>query len=88
MFERGESSRTRQEEPREIAVDIITEAYATIPGYEMPPILRDETPEEQQGEYRDIQMVATQARAVEPHVEVEVREDQAATPAESDPDEE
>ena len=47
MFERGESSRTRQEEPREIAVDIITEAYATIPGYEMPPILRDDTPEEQ-----------------------------------------
>ena len=31
-------------------------------------------------------MVTTQARAVEPHVEIEVREDQTATPAGSDPD--
>ena len=47
MFERGESSRTREDDAWDITVDVITEAYATIPGYEMPPILRDETPEEQ-----------------------------------------
>ena len=46
MSEWGESSRAREEEAREIIVDTITEAYATIPGYEMPPVLREQTPDE------------------------------------------
>ena len=54
MFERGESSRAREEDAWEISVDVITEAYATISGYEMPPILRVEAPDEEQGEYREI----------------------------------
>ena len=44
--------------------------------------------EEHQGEFREIQMDTTQPRAMEPRVEAEAREDQAATPAEAEPDDE
>ena len=71
MLEQGESSRVRDGESREILVDTINDAYATISGYEMPPVLRDTTPDEEQGEFRDIQIDTTQLRVMEPHIEAE-----------------
>ena len=101
MFERGESSRPREEEvheevrevrevaPRDFISDVITVSYDTIPRYTMPPILRDDTPEEQRGDFLDIYLDAIQSRATEPYVEREAREEPVtAVPVEDDPDEE
>ena len=71
---RGESSRPREEEvheevrvvrevaPRDFISDVITVSYGTIPGYTMPPILRDDTPKEQRGDFLDIHLDAIQSR--------------------------
>ena len=98
MFEHGESSRPREEvredvpetavDTWDIVTDVITVSYATILGYVMPPILRDDTPEEQRGDYRDVQLDTIQPRMTEPYVEMEVeaREEPTAIPAEDDSD--
>ena len=55
-----------------IIVDNITEAYAIIPGYEMPPVLREQTSdEEEQGECHEVHIDTIQPRAIELHIEAE-----------------
>ena len=99
MAERGEPSRPRVEEVREVVpeaavdirgfiTDVITVSYDTIPGYVMPRITIDETPEEEQGEYQDIHLDTIPSGVTEPFsaLEIESRGDRTDEPVETDRD--
>ena len=101
MSKNGESSRPREEEvleevwevrevtTRSFISDMFTASLDPIPGDTMPPILRDDTPEDQRGDFLDVHLDVIQSMATEPCVTRETREESVATvQTEGDSDEE